>query len=118
MRIVILALALILSASTAHAEEDRLFRVSLVAAMAAHGADLASTEFCLGEGTCRETNKALARFSTQPATFGAVKMGIAALSLWGTAKLHDNHPKLATAINFGVTAFFSGVAVYNGRQTK
>lgn len=118
MRTVILALALILSASTAHAEEDRLFRISMVAAMAAHGADGYSTMYCLGAGKCRETNAFLVRFAERPALFGATQIGIAALSLWGTAKLHENHPRLATAINFGVTAFFSGVAVYNTRQTK
>jgi hypothetical protein len=117
MKPLLVLLIALLVASTASAE-DRIFRVSMVAAMAAHGADLASTEWCLGAGTCRETNRVLGRFSTQPATFGAVKIGVAALSLWGTAKLHESHPKIAIALNLGVAAFFTGIAVHNTRAVR
>jgi hypothetical protein len=130
---VILFLFVLLVPAVAHAE-DRLFRLSLVTAISAHAADMAATEHCLGRaaqsaedarlgGTstpflCTETNPLLGRWSAHPAAFGAVQMGVAALSLWATAKLHETHPKLATAINFGMTAAFAGVAVYNTRHAK
>jgi len=112
----LLVVVLLLVPRAVHAE-DRLFRVSMVAAMAAHGADLGSTEFCLGSGRCTESNPFLARFD-QPAVFGAVKMSIAAAQLWGMAKLHETHPKWATAINFGTAAVFTGIAIRNTRVSR
>ncbi len=103
----------VLVASTASAQ-DTAFRASMVAAVAAHGADLATTENCLGAGRCRELNKFLLRFD-QPGVFGAVKMGVAALSLWGVAKLHDSHPKIAQIVNWSTAAVFTGIAVHNTR---
>jgi hypothetical protein len=97
--------------------QDTPFRFSLVAAVAAHGSDLASTENCLGSGRCRELNPWLARFDN-PATFGAVKMGVAALSLWGTAKLHESHPRWAIAVNVAQAVGFSLVAARNARVGK
>ena len=106
-------------ASTARAQEkpDIPFRISLVAAVAAHGADLATTEYCLGAGKCFEANPWLTRFSTQPGVFGATKMGIAALSLWGVAKLHESNRTLAIIVNFAVTGAFTAIAIHNTRET-
>jgi hypothetical protein len=88
----------------------------MVAAIAAHGADLATTEYCLGQGKCYEMNPLLARFE-QPATFGAVKMGVAAGQLWLVSylrgKLPANQRWLATVGNFAVAGIFAGVAAHN-----
>lgn len=129
MRILIV-LVVLLSASSASAQftheanrfyepkPDIAFRISLVAAVAAHGADLATTEFGLGTGRVREINPWLTRFSTQPAVFGATKMGIAAFGLWGTAKLHETHPRWALVANLAQTAAFSAIAVHNTRVSR
>ena len=98
--------------------QDTLFRASLVAAVAAHGADLATTEYCLGAGKCREANPFLLRFD-QPAVFGAVKMGVAAVGLWGTAKLNDaGHKRWAVLVNLAQAGAFTAVAVHNARATR
>ena len=94
-----------------------LLKLTMVTSIAAHGADLASTEHCLGRGVCREMNPALARF-TQPAVFGAAKMAVASLSLWGTAHLAARHPKMAVAINVAVTGGYALVAVHNTRVSQ
>ena len=113
MRGLVLA-GLLLWASSVQAQ-DRAFRASLVAAVAAHGADLAITENCLGRGACVEMNPLLARFDN-PVTFGAVKMGTAALTLWLTAKIKDvGHPKIATWMNVITTGLLAGVAAHNQR---
>ena len=103
------------------AADDTLFRASMVAVIAAHGADLASTEFCIGAGRCREMNGWLARFN-EPATFGAVKMGVAGASLWFTAKLRDALPDgrkwIATVVNVGMAGTFTAIAVHNTRVAR
>lgn len=91
-----------------------LFKLTLVLAMAAHGADLASTEYCLGAGRCREANPWLARFN-QPAQFGAAKMGVAGLGAWGSVKLHETHPTLAIVLNLAQAGAFAAIAAHNGR---
>ncbi len=116
MRALIVLVALLVASSAS--AQDQIFRASLASAVVAHAMDLATTEHCLGAKTCTETNAALSRFTTQPIAYAGVKMGVAALSLWGTAKLHETHPKLATAINLGVTALFTGVAVHNTRVIR
>jgi len=117
MRVCLCALIVCGWAHTAHAQ-DTAFRVSLVAAIAAHGADLAGTEHCLGAGRCTELNPWLARFN-QPGMFGASKMAVAALSLWGTTKLKDaGHPKLAIAANVGQAISFSLIAWHNARVSR
>lgn len=93
---------------------DTLFRLSLVAAVAGHGADLASTEYCLGAGRCREGNPYLARFDS-PVAFGMVKMGIAGVSLWMTGKLHASHPRMATAVNLVMAGGFVALGLRNAR---
>ena len=106
-------------ATPARAQEssDIPFRISLVAAVSAHGADLATTEYCLGAKRCTEINPWLTRFSTQPGVFGATKMGIAALSLWGVAKIRESNRPLAIIVNFGMAAGFTAIAIHNSRQT-
>lgn len=109
-----LTIGLSLLASNSHAQ-DKVFRASLVAAVAAHGADLASTENCLGAGSCHETNPFLLRFKN-PVAFGAVKMGTAGLALWVTAKVHDaHHERIAILMNLITTVGLSYVAGHNAR---
>jgi len=129
----LLVLVLLFVPRSVHAE-DKLFRVSMVAAITAHAADGFGTEFCLGRAyqseedarlggrsiryNCRETNPILGRWSAQPAVFGAVQMGVAALQLLAVAKLHEDHRKLAITINFSTAAFFVAVAVHNTRVAQ
>ena len=116
MKLLICVLLLCIPAPVlAQDKPDSVFRASLVAAIAAHGADLATTEFCLGAKRCMEQNKFLARFD-QPAVFGAVKMGLAGLQLWGTAKLHERNRTLAILVNIASTAVYTGIAIHNTRQ--
>ena len=111
-----LALAvLLLLPSPARADEQSVFRASLVAAIAAHGSDLATTEYCLGAKTCHETNPFLLRFDN-PIAFGAVKMGSAGLALWVTAKVHDaHHERIALLMNMVTTVGLGMVAAHNAR---
>jgi hypothetical protein len=95
-------------------ETDVLFRISMVAAVAGHGADLGITENCLGAGRCREMNPWLARYDNA-AVFGAAKMTVAGLALWATSKLHDTHPTLATIFNFAQAGAYVAIAARNTR---
>jgi hypothetical protein len=91
-----------------------LYKFSLVLVMAAHGADLASTEHCLGAGRCREMNPLLVRFD-QPVAFGAAKMGVAGVSVLAVDRLHKTHPKLAVIVNLGIASAFGAIAARNAR---
>ena len=92
-----------------------LLKLSFVFAIAGHGADLATTEHCLGAQQCHELNVWLARFD-QPAAFGVAKMGVAGLSEIGVYELAQNHPRLAFWTNMAIGASFSAVAIHNGHQ--
>jgi len=94
-----------------------LLKLSFVFAISGHGADLASTEHCLGAGRCREMNPWLARFE-QPAVFGAAKMGVAGVSEWGVYELSKTHPKIAFWTNVAIGASFTGVAIHNSKQGR
>lgn len=114
LRITKIALAVwLLSGRPVQAQDAGWYRVSLITAVAAHGADLSSTSYCLGARTCVETNPWLGHFTTQPATFGAAKMGIAGIGLWATSKIPNR--RLATVVNFAVTGVFTSVAIRNAR---
>lgn len=91
-----------------------LVKLTLVAALAAHGADLATTEHCLGAGLCREMNPWLARFD-QPAAFGAAKMGVAALGAVVTLKIAEKHPRWAMVLNTAITSGYTAVALHNAQ---
>jgi hypothetical protein len=65
-----------------------------------------------------EINPWLTRFSTQPGVFGATKMGIAALSLWGVAKIRETNRPLALIINYPMAAGFTAIAIHNARETR
>lgn len=116
MKIVAVVVLALLVSAPARAEETA-FRTTLVAAVVAHAMDLAETEHCLGAGKCTEVNPWLARFES-PSGFAAAKMTVACLSLWATAKLHENHPTLAMWTNLAVASGFSAIAMHNARQVR
>jgi hypothetical protein len=91
-----------------------LLKLTLITSLAAHGADLASTQNCLGAGRCHEMNPALARFHS-PAAFGAAKMTVAGLGTYGSMKLQEEHPKLAIVLNVAVTGAYSSIAYHNSQ---
>lgn len=92
-----------------------LYKLSIVVAAAGHGADLATTEHCLGAGTCRETNVALMRFEN-PITFGAVKMGVGAGGVLLVDRYkREGHTKKATLLNFAQGIGFAFIARHNNR---
>lgn len=94
-----------------------LYKLSIAAAIAAHGADLAGTEHCLGRGVCREMNPWLARYDN-PAVFGAAKMGVAAGGILAADRFAKEHPKWATVLNFTVAGAYSAIAVRNARKVQ
>lgn len=94
-----------------------LLKLTLVTSLAAHGADLATTEHCLGAGTCHETNPILARFD-QPFAFGAGQMGIVGIERLAVAKVEEKHPKWALVLNLVVTGAYSGIALHNAKVGK
>lgn len=113
----VLCILLLCAAPVAAQEPDphpALFTASMIAAVAAHGADLATTEYCIGSGRCREMNPFLLRFH-QPATFGATKMGLAAAQLWLVSKMHELWPKAALFVNVATTGIFTAIAAHNAR---
>jgi uncharacterized protein DUF5658 len=116
MKIIVMVLLLTAWASTARAQADVPYRVSLAAAIAAHGADLATSEYCLGSGRCSETNSVMAHFSDQPAAFAAMKVGLTAVSLWCVSKLRENHRTLAIVMNYSMAAAFTAIAAHNARE--
>ena len=89
-----------------------LLKLTLMTSLAAHGADLATTEHCLGAGKCHEMNPWLARFE-QPAVFGAAKMGVAAIGTYGSERLAEHHPKWALMLNLAVTGSYAAIALHN-----
>src|SRR4051812_42325749 len=92
-----LLLILLLSTSV-YAEEPWYAHVALAAAATAQAADLSTTSYCLGQGTCHELNPVLRPFEHQPLMFGVVKTGMfVGLDLL-TWKFHKDHPRIAALI--------------------
>ena len=77
-----------------------LFHALIVGGMALQGADAMQTAYVIGGGRGTELNPVLQPFSAHPATFGAVKLGVAALTSWGVIKLHasSSHRWVAVAL--------------------
>lgn len=93
-----------------------LYKISIVVAGIGHGTDLATTQHCLGTGTCRETNPALMRLA-DPIAFGALKAGVGTggiLLVDRYAKANDGkNLKKATLLNFGQGIGFIIIAGHN-----
>jgi len=111
--LVLCGLLLVASCGTSHAG-DRIFAASELAVVIGQAVDLSATQNCLGAGRCRELNPRLARYES-PVTFAVAKFAVAGVQLWITRKLHDSHPRWATALNFGVGAAFTGLGIRNTR---
>jgi hypothetical protein len=90
------ALAVVLAlAAPARAEGGWPLSLALGGYMTLNGADTAQTLYCLGQASCRESNRVLAVFADHPATFGAVKIGLNSAAVYGIVRLHQQHPRLA-----------------------
>ncbi len=116
MKTLFLLAALFVAVPASAQDSPAIYHISVMTAIAAHGSDLAITEHCLGAGTCHEINPWLGHWSTQPVAFGAMKMGVAAFSLWATSKIPNK--TVATIVNFGMTAAFTGIAYHNTRVLR
>lgn len=111
MRILIALLFVVAIARPAWADDEPIYHLSILAAMAAHGADLASSEFAFGTGAFHESNPWLGHFTSNPTAFGVVKMSGAAVGLWAASKIPNK--RIAAVVNFSVAAAFSFVAYHN-----
>lgn len=67
-----------------------LFHALIAGGIALQGADAMQTAYVIGAGLGHEVNPVLQPFSDHPAAFGAVKLGIAALSSWAIVKSHQS----------------------------
>ena len=114
-----LILLFLLIPINAHADvNDKLLNVSLGAFMAAEGADLSTTMYCIGNKTCRESNPIFAPFTTKPILAGSVKMGLSSFFAYALIKLHKQHPKLALTLSLIGTGVETWVSVHNSRLNK
>lgn len=109
-------LILTLWAIPAQAQSDRAIRLSFAAAVVGHSADVATSCYCLGAGTCRETNPLLQWAEDKPLAFGMSKMAVASASLLATHALaRRGHRKLAFALNLAQAVTFTAIAIRNSR---
>lgn len=97
--------------------QERIYHYSLLSAATAHIADIATTGYCLGEGTCVEKNPLLAPFSDKPLALGITKGALASglFLLVDRLVYRKGHPKIAIACNFIVTGIVGSIAVRNSR---
>jgi hypothetical protein len=101
--------------SIGHAEERgaRITHGLIGAYIAGAGADLSTTQRCLGAGTCHELNPAL-----KPVLFGTVKMAVAAAIAAVLIKNHEQHPKVVRWIAGTLAASSVYIAVRNTRTAR
>ena len=106
-------------ASPAAAQSEPAYRVSLAAAITAHGADLSTTAWCRGAGTCREVNPALRWAQDDAVALGLTKMGLAAgLALASHKWIKPRSRRAAFWFNVGQAVAFTAIAVRNARTTR
>jgi Fe-S-cluster-containing dehydrogenase component len=103
------------SAGPTQAQSPLVNDVAMVAALAAHGADLYTTGRCIGAGTCREANPFLSPFVNTPLAFGATKMAVAGTVLTVKRRYRDAHPRLVFWVSVAETCFVAAVATHNAR---
>ena len=115
MRIGLCLACLLWTAPASAQSSPHLIRASMVAAIAAHGADLSTTAWCRGANTCHEQNPALRWAQHDPVALGFAKMGIAAGLQVVTYKLAQSHPRWAFWSNVAQTVTFSWIAARNRR---
>lgn len=107
-----LCCALLLLTATPLSAQDRPFQIAKAVYVTAAMADLAVTEYRLGQGGVREAG--LGRgLEQQPIAFGLVKGSLTAGALVAFQRLHKSKPKLATALVIAFTAIESYAALHN-----
>jgi hypothetical protein len=106
--------------SIGHAEERgaRITHGLIGAYIAGAGADLSTTQRCLGAGTCHELNPALKPLENKPVLFGTVKMAVAAAIAAVLIKNHEQHPKVVRWIAGTLAASSVYIAVRNTRTAR
>ncbi len=94
--------------------DDLFYKISRIVAFSAHGADLATTEYCLGAHKCVELNHYYARFNN-PAWFGVAKFSVVATEDTIIDTYHKNYPesKWPAIINYAIGGVFTGIAIHN-----
>jgi len=108
-------IVLLFASGCASARSERVLMVTMGAA---GGADLMTTGYCLGAGTCREGNPILRPLEDQPFAFGVAKMGTTAYLMYWMHKLHHTHPKLAWIVGGASAGAWSIIAWRNTRFTQ
>jgi len=81
-----------------------LMHVLITGGVALQGSDAMQTAYVLGNGGGHELNPVLQPFSSHPAAFGAMKLGLVAVSTWGLVKLHAQPGKRARWITIAILA--------------
>ena len=118
MALTVLSMSLAVPSAAQATKADNLFRVSIVAAIAAHGADLGSTLPCVSARRCREFNPILRPLSSRPVTLGTAKMALAGTSIVLVMVLHERHPRWATVLNFAIAVGHASVAWHNTKVAQ
>lgn len=114
-RLLVIVLVVTLCPSPVFAEDSLKVHLAVTAFMAAHGADLYTTGYCIGARTCREVNPVFVPLADRPVVFGALKMGTAALTSWVLLRSHKQHPRLVFWLATVGAAGVSAAAVHNAR---
>lgn len=112
--------ALLLSAPLGAEERKPLLHGALAASMVLHGMDVGTSLYRFGQDPVRfqEANPLLRPFQTQPATFGGLKMGLAAGINWWLVTQHRAHPKAVLGALLVQNALLLGVVAHNARLPK
>lgn len=116
---VVLLLAFTLSSTYSYAqvrtELPKYYTASEWAVFYGHAIDTATTQHCLGAGTCHELNPYLGRFKN-PIGFTTAKIGIGFAQLYIVRKVaRYKSPKLASIFNVVVSSALTTVAIHNQR---
>lgn len=122
-----LALALVLIASPAAAQDSRLLKVtrlSIGVTAALEGGDLAQSMYALGklqtadERRKKELNLLYAPFDDRPLLTGLVKAGGGAVSGYLLARYSDDHPRIVLLTSLALNGLYVWVVDHNRRVTR
>lgn len=90
----ILVGAIVLGGVTpAFAQSDLLNHVTVGAYMVGQFTDIATTEYCIGRGTCTEANPLMRWASDRPIAMAVVKGSVATISSAILIHFHETHPR-------------------------
>jgi hypothetical protein len=97
---------------------DRAIDIANSSAIVAHAADATTTTMCLAGTACVEANPLVSRLGSSPATFVALKAGVAFGSYLVKTKTKRDHPKqtLIFAIAENVALFWIAKHNYDVHQ--